>query len=235
MKTLPLQGPTTTPRSTRDACHPPASSAASLTHTHKMISSTRRVSNLAAHLCAPSAAAAVAAAPTMYLNTGAAMPVLGLGTFQASSCCCLLAKLRAPQSAASAWQPGRRSFWTVSHGDSSPRALSGWCWCCSTLGGSPTAAGHGAGRSADSRQGCGARWLPADRLRRRVRQPGALGRYDGLPSSTSSCQLSTRASVSSALPVQPALVAPPRRVDWRAVCVRACVSNPPPDRHLGAD
>jgi len=62
-----------------------------------MISSTRRVSNLAAHLCAPSAAAAAAAAPTMYLNTGAAMPVLGLGTFQASSQ--LLPSCQAPRAA----------------------------------------------------------------------------------------------------------------------------------------
>jgi hypothetical protein len=49
--------------------------------------SARRIGALAAHLPpAPAAAAAATAsqAPTMYLNTGAAMPVIGLGTFQAT-------------------------------------------------------------------------------------------------------------------------------------------------------
>ena len=47
--------------------------------------SARRLGALLSHVSAPCAAPAGAmAAPTMYLNTGQAMPILGLGTFEAT-------------------------------------------------------------------------------------------------------------------------------------------------------
>ena len=48
------------------------------------MSSARRIGALAAHLPPATATPAAAVAPTMYLNTGAAMPIVGLGTFQAT-------------------------------------------------------------------------------------------------------------------------------------------------------